>query len=77
MSEDVLHRVRRQTLNPIMIEDMCLLMANKVLSCLGMTAPNRHMHNAFNHELQREKQYDTEALAETVRTNVPQLNQQQ
>lgn len=47
MSEDVLHRVRRQTLNPtlqmtaeiynetlIMIEDMCLLMANKVLSVL-------------------------------------------
>ncbi|KAF2890734.1 hypothetical protein ILUMI_15439, partial [Ignelater luminosus] len=90
MSEDVLHRVRRQTLNPtlqmtaeiynetlIMIEDMCLLMANKVLSCLGMTAPNRHMHYALNHKLQREQQYDTEALAETVRTNVPQLNQQQ
>ncbi|XP_046976299.1 ATP-dependent DNA helicase pif1-like [Vanessa cardui] len=90
MSEDVLHRVRRQTLNHtlqmteeiyndtlIMIEDMCLLMANKVLSCLGMTAPNRHMHDALNHELQREHQYDIEALAETVRTNVPQLNQQQ
>lgn len=90
MSEDVLHRVRRQTLNPtlqmtteiynetlIMIEDICLLMANKVLACLGMTAPNRHMHYALNHELQREQQYDTEALAETVRTNVPQLNQQQ
>ena len=52
--------MRRQTLNPtvqltteiynetlIMIEDMCLLMANKVLSCLGMTAPNPHMHNAL------------------------------
>ncbi|XP_063907387.1 uncharacterized protein LOC135125669 [Zophobas morio] len=90
MSEGVLHRVRRQTLNPtlqmtteiynetlIMIENMCLLMANKVLSCLGMTAPNRHMHDALNHELQREQQYDIEALAETVRTNVPQLNQQQ
>lgn len=90
MSEDVLHRMRCQTLIPtlqmtaeiynetlIMIEDMCLLMANKVLSCLGMTAPNRHMHDAFNHELQREQQYDTEALAETVRTNVPLLNQQQ
>ncbi|GBP48677.1 ATP-dependent DNA helicase pif1 [Eumeta japonica] len=60
-----------------MIEDMCLLIANKVLSCLGMTAPNRHMHDALNHELQREQQYDIEALAETVRTNVPQLNQQQ
>ncbi|KAK9872125.1 hypothetical protein WA026_016177 [Henosepilachna vigintioctopunctata] len=90
MSEDVLHRVRRETLNPtlqiteaiynetlIMIEDMCLLIANKVLSCLGMTAPNRHMHDALNHELQREQQYDIEVLAETVRTNVPQLNQEQ
>ncbi|XP_025831529.1 uncharacterized protein LOC112904787 [Agrilus planipennis] len=90
MSEDVLHRVRRQTLNPtlqmtaeiynetlITIEYMCLLMANKVLSCLGMTAPNRCMHDALNHELQREQQYDIEALAETVRTNVSKLNQQQ
>ncbi|XP_073955775.1 uncharacterized protein isoform X1 [Choristoneura fumiferana] len=90
MSEDVLHRVRCQTLNPtlqitaeiynetlIMIEDMCLMMANKVLSCLGLTAPNRSMQDAFNHELRREQQYDTEALTETVRTTVPQLNEQQ
>jgi len=49
-------------------------MANKVLSCLGMTTPNRHMHDALNHEWQREQQYDIEALAETIRTNVPQLN---
>jgi hypothetical protein len=89
MSEDVLNRVRRQTLNPtlqmtaeiysetlIMIKDMCLLMANKVLSCLGMTAPNRCMHDALNHEFQREQEFGIEALAETVRTNVPQLNQQ-
>lgn len=40
----------------IVIEDMCLLMANKVLSCLGMTAPNRYMHAALNHDLQREQQ---------------------
>jgi len=72
MSENVLHHVRRQTMNPtlqrtaemynetlIKIEDMCLLMANKVLSCLGMTAPNRHMYDTLNHKLQREPQYDT------------------
>lgn len=35
------------------------------------------MHDALNHELQREQQYDIDALAETVRTNVSQLNQQQ
>jgi hypothetical protein len=52
-------------------------MANKALSCLGMTAPNRYMHDALNHELRREQQYDTGSLAETVCTNVPQLNPQQ
>lgn len=90
MSEDVLHRVRCETLNPtleitaeiyndtlIIIEDMCLLMANKVLSCLGLTAPNRAMQDALNHELQRELQYDTQAMTEAVRTTVPQLNEEQ
>lgn len=48
----------------ITIEDMCSLMANKALSCLGMTAPKGHMN-------------DTETLAVIVHTNVPQLNQQQ
>ena len=69
--------MRCQTLNPtlqmtaeinndtlIMIEDMCSLMTNLVLSSLGITAPNHLMRDAFNHELQREKQYDTEELTE-------------
>ncbi|XP_018332474.1 uncharacterized protein LOC108741978 [Agrilus planipennis] len=43
----------------------------------GNDTPNRCMHDALNHELQREQQYDIEALAETVRTNVPKLNRQQ
>lgn len=68
MSEDVLHSVRCQILNPtlqitteiynqtlIMIEDMCLLMANKVLLSLGIIAPNRPVRDVFNHELQREQ----------------------
>lgn len=67
MFEDVLHRMRCQTLNPTlhmtadiyneilsMIEDMCLFMANKVLSYLGMISPNGQRQDAFNHELQRE-----------------------
>lgn len=50
MSEDVLYRVRRQTLNPtlqmtaeihnetlIMIEDMCLLMTNETLPIVQCT----------------------------------------
>lgn len=64
MSEDVLNRVRYQTFNLkqqmtaeiynetlIMIEVMCLLMANKVLSFLGMVAPNCDMRDTLSHEL--------------------------
>ena len=35
------------------------------------------MHDAFNQELRRETQYDSEALKETVLRNVPLLNEQQ
>ncbi|XP_026476423.1 uncharacterized protein LOC113382080 [Ctenocephalides felis] len=90
MSEDILHSARCQTFNPalqitaeiynktlIMIEDMCLLMANKILSCLGLTAPNRCVEDAFNHELRREQQYDIKTLTEIVRTTVPKLNDHQ
>ena len=45
----------------------------KVLSQLGMPAPNRPMHDAFNQELLREKMYNLELL----RINVPLLNPQQ
>lgn len=90
MSDDILHRVRNlssdstlqltpEILNEalIMIEDICLSIVNKSLSLLGLLAPNRPMHEAFNNELQREYQYETEALAEEVRTNVAKLNEQQ
>lgn len=60
-----------------MIDDMCLVVANKVLSCLGTTAPIRNTLDAFNYELQRVQQIDTEALADIASTNVPQLNQEQ
>ncbi|KAJ8889746.1 hypothetical protein PR048_009247, partial [Dryococelus australis] len=61
----------------ISIEDMCLIMSNKVLSQLGMAGPNRPMHDAFNQELQCENMYDLESLRESVRINLPLLNQQQ
>ena len=35
------------------------------------------MHDAFNQQLIRETQYDSEALRETVQRNVPLLNQEQ
>lgn len=58
--EDILHRLR-ETNNPdiqitdeiyneglILIEDQCLTIANKLLIEVGMIAPNRSMHDAFN-----------------------------
>lgn len=52
-------------------------MENKVLSCLGMILRNRSMHDTFNHKLQRKQPYDTKALTEAVRTNVPKMNHHQ
>lgn len=62
--EDTLHRLRIQTNDPdmqitdeiyneglILIEDQCLTIANKLLIEVGMIAPNRSMHDAFNQEL--------------------------
>ncbi|KAL4135595.1 hypothetical protein QTP88_007193 [Uroleucon formosanum] len=82
--EDILHRLRIQTNNPdiqitdeiyneglILIEDQCLTIANKLLIEVGMIAPNRSMHDAFNQELNRELQYNVDTLQEFVRNNVP------
>uniref|UniRef100_A0A8D8T3L0 ATP-dependent DNA helicase n=1 Tax=Cacopsylla melanoneura TaxID=428564 RepID=A0A8D8T3L0_9HEMI len=89
MADDILHRMRRSG-NPdlqfsaeiynealILIEDLCLMMSNKRLNQLGMTPPNRPMHDAFNQELLRETQYDHNAMRETIEKDLPLLNQQQ
>lgn len=90
MAEDILHQMRLRTSNAdlqmneeihnealILIEDMCLMLTNKVLTQIGMIAPNRPMHNSFDQELRREAQYDSETLREMVDRTVPLLNQQQ
>lgn len=90
MAEDILHQMRLRTSNAdlqmneeihnealILIEDMCLMLTNKVLIQIGMIAPNRPMHNSFDQELRREAQYDSETLREMVDRTVPLLNQQQ
>jgi len=68
MVDDILHRVRTTNFNLdiesndemrnealVLIEDMWVLMCGSLLSTLGMPAPNRPRHAAFNLELQREK----------------------
>ncbi|CAF4836778.1 unnamed protein product [Pieris macdunnoughi] len=90
MAEDILHQMRLRTSNAdlqmneeihnealILIEDMCLMLTNKLLTQIGMIAPNRPMHDPFDQELRREAQYDSETLREMVDRTVPLLNQQQ
>ncbi|XP_054727360.1 uncharacterized protein LOC129237018 [Anastrepha obliqua] len=90
MAEDILHQMRLRTSNAdlqmkeeihnealILIEDMCLMLTNKVLTQIEVIAPNRLMHNSFDQELRREAQYDSKTLREIVDRTVPLLNEQQ
>ncbi|GFV15904.1 ATP-dependent DNA helicase [Trichonephila clavipes] len=86
MSEDILHRLRATNQNLdiqftpnvynealILIEDICLTIANKALGQLGMPASNRPENNLSNSDLQRETHYDSDELRTFIRTNLPQL----
>lgn len=90
MAEDYLIRMRHQTRNAdlvislemynealIAIEDMCLTIANKALGQLGLSSPNRPMHDLFDQEWQREQRYDPNELRTFVNLNVPKLNDHQ
>jgi hypothetical protein len=90
MCDDILFNIRNRTGNPnlqiseeiynealISIEDMCLMMSNKLLCQFGMAAPNRPMQDAFHQELQREKSYDLNTLKESIQINLPLLNEEQ
>lgn len=61
----------------ISIENMCLMMSNKLLIQLGLTAVNRPMHGSFNPEVHREKLYDLNTLKELIQINLPLLNNKQ
>lgn len=77
MSEDILHRVRVHSENHhldmngemhnqalVLIEDMCHLMCGSLLVRLGMPSPDRGINDAFERELQREREYDINALSQ-------------
>jgi hypothetical protein len=91
MSEDILHRIRVNSGKPdlkvneeihnqallLKIEcNMCYLMCGSLLVKLGMPTPHRGMNDAFNRELEREHEYDRDALNKSVRMNVPLYPQQ-
>lgn len=90
MTDDILYQARNATASPgleyspemynqalIYIEDICLVMVNKTLNTLGMTSPNRAVMDAVNREIQREQNYDANALNTFVQHNLPNLNKQQ
>lgn len=90
MCDDILHRVRAQSHNPhlemcdeihneglILLEDLCMTLANKLLIHLNMIAPIRSVRDAFQLELNRERQYDLQKMDDFIRNNVPLLNAQQ
>lgn len=52
-------------------------MCGSLLVRLRMPAPNREMNDAFNRELEREREYDHQELVLEVQTNVPLLNPRQ
>ncbi|XP_050339716.1 uncharacterized protein LOC126766058 [Bactrocera neohumeralis] len=87
MAEDILIRMRHRTRNQdllltldmynealIALEDLCLAIANKALGQLGLPSANRPMHDLFDRELQREREYDANELQTFVNLNVPKLN---
>ncbi|GFT68522.1 putative DNA helicase [Trichonephila clavipes] len=86
MSEDILHRIRRINVNPniqftsniynealILIEDICLTIANKSLTELGMIAPNKSGNDIFNRDIHRETHFNVNELQTFVRINLPKL----
>ncbi|KAF0701224.1 ATP-dependent DNA helicase PIF1-like, partial [Aphis craccivora] len=90
MCDDILYQIRNRMGNLniqineeffnealISIEDMCLMMSNKLLIQLCLIAPNRPMHDVFNKEVHREKTYDLNNLKELIQKNLSLLNEQQ
>ena len=61
----------------IMIENLCLEIANKVLVQLGMTSPNRSAATLFDVELRREQNYNTGDLLLCIQSNIKKVTPEQ
>ena len=90
MSEDILHRKRLETSDMtfdftseiynytlVIIEDLCVCMANKPLQDLGMPSPNRTAAVSTCVELDREQSYSTSDLLSYVQNNISKLTSEQ
>ncbi|KAL7295113.1 hypothetical protein TKK_0011580 [Trichogramma kaykai] len=61
----------------ILIENLCLTIANKTFAQLGLTAPNRSVMDIWESDLQRESQYNIQELKDFFLTNLPKLVEEQ
>ncbi|VDK65452.1 unnamed protein product [Onchocerca ochengi] len=61
----------------IMIKDLCLQIANKVLNQFGILSPNRSAATSFDIELRREQNYNTSNLLFYVQSNISKLTLEQ
>ena len=90
MSEDILHRKQLDTSDMtfdftseiynytlVIIEDLCVRMANKPLQDLGMPSPNRIAAVSICLELDREQSYSTSDLLSYVQNNISKLTSEQ
>ncbi|PNF38967.1 hypothetical protein B7P43_G06600, partial [Cryptotermes secundus] len=90
MAEDIIRRICKENSTMtmdftaeiynealIMIEDLCLEIANKVLNRLGIPSPNRSAAALFNIELRHEQNYNTGDLLSYVQSNIPKLTLEQ
>ncbi|XP_069180819.1 uncharacterized protein [Procambarus clarkii] len=86
MAENIIRRIREENSNMnmdftaevynetlIMIEDLGLEIANKVLNQLEMPSPNRSAAASFDEELRCEQNYNTGDLLSYVQSNIPNL----
>lgn len=91
MAEDIFHRMTKECSPPrsldfvsqkynevlILIENLCLRIANKALRDLGMPSPTRSAAASLNVELHRELHYDLPALTAYVVSTVSNLTDEQ
>ena len=90
MAEDILHQKRLEMSDmtfdftseiydytSVIIEDLCLCMANKPLRDLGMPSPNRTTAVSTCIELYREKSYNTSDLLSYAQNNISKLTSEQ
>ncbi|UYV77959.1 hypothetical protein LAZ67_15003037 [Cordylochernes scorpioides] len=84
MSEDILHHLRAANLDLqftpeiynralVLIEDICLAIANKRLGQMGLCAPNRSANDSYDRDLQRETHFDVDDLSVFVERNLSKL----